>query len=150
MSVERLWRCHIGFAFLAFLALGIFSQDARADFRVCNGTQGLVGVAIGYRGEEGWITEGWWKIAPTSCETLIDGQLQSRYYYVYAEDADRGGRWGGDVNMCVAEQKFKIVGVQNCFTRGFLRMGFREYDTGQQASWMVQLSDSAEAEEGEN
>ena len=31
---------------------------ARADFRVCNGTQNLVGVAIGYRAKEGWMTEG--------------------------------------------------------------------------------------------
>ena len=26
------------------------AAEARADFRVCNGTQSLVGVAIGYRG----------------------------------------------------------------------------------------------------
>lgn len=137
-------------ALLAFLSAGFVSKDARADFRVCNGTQNLVGVAIGYRGGEGWITEGWWQIPATSCATLIEGQLSSRYYYVYAEDAARGGRWGGDVNMCVAEDEFKITGVQNCFTRGFLRMGFKEYDTGQQASWMVQLSDSTETLEGQN
>ena len=147
---HRLSRSHTIVGFLAFLAVGVLTQEVRADFRVCNGTQNLVGVAIGYRGQDGWNTEGWWQIPATSCKTLIEGQLSSRYYYVYAEDAARGGRWGGDVNMCVAEDKFKIVGVQNCFTRGFLRMGFKEYDTGQQTSWMVQLSDSMELEEGEN
>ena len=142
---------HIALGLLAFFATGMITHEARADFRVCNGTQNLVGVAIGYRGDEGWITEGWWQIPATSCATLIEGQLSSRYYYVYAEDAARGGRWGGDVNMCVAEDEFKITGVQNCFTRGFLRMGFKEYDTGQQASWMVvQLSDTAENPEGQN
>ena len=138
------------FAFLAFLAVGFVPDTARADFRVCNGTQNLVGVAIGYRGEEGWITEGWWQIAPNGCSSIIEGPLSSRYYYLYAEDSVRGGRWGGEINMCVAEDEFRIVGVQNCFTRGYLRMGFKEYDTGQQGSWMVQLSDSAEIEEGQN
>ena len=43
--------------------------------------------------------------------------------------------------MCIAEKEFKISGVQDCFARGFQRAGFQEYDTGEQASWMVQLTD---------
>ena len=123
---------------------------ARADFRVCNGTQNLVGVAIGYRAKEGWVTEGWWQVPATTCATLIEGELQSRYYYLYAEDAARGGRWTGEVNMCVAENEFKITGVEDCFARGFQRMGFKEYDTGRQGSWMVQLSDTPGAQESQN
>ena len=94
-------------------------SEARAEFRVCNGTQNLVGVAIGYRAKEGWITEGWWQVPATTCATLIEGELQSRYYYLYAEDAARGGRWTGDVKMCVAENEFKITGVQDCYARGY-------------------------------
>ncbi len=37
---------------------GAFTGSALADFRVCNATQNLVGVAIGYRAKAGWITEG--------------------------------------------------------------------------------------------
>jgi uncharacterized membrane protein len=123
---------------------------AHADFRVCNGTQNLVGVAIGYRAEEGWATEGWWQVPASTCATLIEGELQSRYYYLYAEDAARGGRWTGEVNMCVAENEFKVSGVDDCFARGFQRMGFKEYDTGRQGSWMVQLSDTPGTQEGQN
>jgi uncharacterized membrane protein len=137
------------FALAGFLALSV-PDTARADFRVCNGTQNLVGVAIGYRAGEGWISEGWWQVPATTCATLIEGELQSRYYYLYAEDAARGGRWTGDVNMCVAENEFKIVGVQDCFARGFQRMGFKEYDTGRQGSWMVQLSDTPGTQESQN
>ncbi len=122
-------------------------KPAYADFRVCNATQELVGVAIGYRARTGWITEGWWHVEPTKCKTLIEGPLASRYYYLYAEDALRGGRWDGPVNMCVAEREFKITGVSDCFARGFQRSGFREYDTGNQQSWMVQLVDEAAVEE---
>ena len=137
---------------LAFplLAAGLFfwagSTGARADFRVCNATQSLVGVGIGYRAKAGWITEGWWHVEPSSCKTLIEGPLSSRFYYLYAEDAERGGRWDGPISMCVAEKEFKIAGVNDCFARGFQRAGFQEYDTGAQASWMVQLTDEPAAD----
>jgi uncharacterized membrane protein len=132
-------------ALLAVLGLPLLAAasatPALADFRVCNATQNLVGVAIGYRAKAGWVTEGWWHVEGSTCKTLIEGQLSSRYYYLYAEDAERGGRWDGPVNMCVAEKEFKISGVNDCFARGFQRAGFQEYDTGEQASWMVQLTD---------
>ncbi len=126
-------------AMACFLAAG--TTAPRADFRVCNATQNLVGVGIGYRAKAGWVTEGWWHIEGSTCKTLIEGPLSSRFYYLYAEDAERGGRWDGPINMCVAEKEFKIAGVNDCFARGFQRAGFQEYDTGEQASWMVQLTD---------
>lgn len=126
------------------------ASPAAAEFRVCNATQNLVGVAIGYRAKEGWISEGWWQIPATTCATLIEGQLQSRYYYLYAEDATHGGRWTGNVNMCVAENEFKITGVQDCYARGYQQFGFKEYDTGRQGSWMVQLTDTPASQESQN
>ena len=43
---------------LAAFALPLLAASpARADFRVCNATQNLVGVGIGYRAKAGWITE---------------------------------------------------------------------------------------------
>ncbi|MFC5442087.1 DUF1036 domain-containing protein [Rhizobium halophytocola] len=137
-----------------FLGLSLASlflaNSAHAEFRVCNSTPNLVGVAIGYRATSGWVTEGWWQVPATTCATLIEGELQSRYYYLYAEDAARGGRWAGDVKMCVAENEFKITGVQDCFARGYQQMGFKEYDTGRQGSWMVQLSDTPGTQESQN
>jgi uncharacterized membrane protein len=126
----------------ATVASLLATSAARADFRVCNATQNLVGVSIGYRASTGWVTEGWWHVEGSTCKTLIEGALSSRYYYLYAEDAERGGRWEGSINMCVAEREFKIAGVADCFARGFQRAGFQEYDTGEQSSWMVQLTDS--------
>jgi uncharacterized membrane protein len=127
--------------FLAACALPLLASPAQADFRVCNATQNLVGVGIGYRAKAGWITEGWWHIEGSTCKTLIEGPLSSRFYYLYAEDAERGGRWDGPISMCVAEKEFKIAGVTDCVARGFQRAGFQEYDTGEQSSWMVQLTD---------
>ncbi len=95
-----------------------------------------VGVAIGYRAKAGWVTEGWWHIDGSTCKTLIEGPLTSRYYYLYAEDSQSGGRWEGKVNMCVAEKEFRITGVQDCFARGFQRNGFRNTIPGNnRAGW---------------
>lgn len=99
----------------------------------------MVGVAIGYKGQQDWTTEGWWNIRPSSCETLLAGPLSSRYYYVYAVDYDEGGEWTGPGFMCTRDKKFTIEGVTDCIARGFQRTGFFEVDTGEQLSWTVQL-----------
>ena len=67
----------------AFVLSAAATVPAHADFRVCNATQNLVGVAIGYRAKAGWVTEGWWHIEGSSCKTLIEGPLSSRFYYLY-------------------------------------------------------------------
>lgn len=131
----------LGTLVLAVCASAGATIPAHADFRVCNATQVLVGVAIGYRAQAGWVSEGWWHVEASACKTLIEGPLSSRYYYLYAEDAERGGRWEGPISMCVADREFKIAGTSDCFARGFQRAGFQEYDTGEQSSWMVQLTD---------
>jgi uncharacterized membrane protein len=141
MSIVRRTIGAATFAAFAAALVAASSGVALADFRVCNATQSLVGVAIGYRAKSGWVTEGWWHVDGSTCKTLIEGSLSSRYYYIYAEDAERGARWNGPINMCVAEKEFKIAGINDCFARGFQRVGFFEYDTGEQTSWMVQLTD---------
>jgi uncharacterized membrane protein len=115
--------------------------SAKADFRVCNNTDNRVGVAIGYKDQETWTTEGWWNISAHSCETLLRGTLVARYYYVYALDYDRGGEWSGHAPMCSREKEFTIHGTENCLARGYDRTGFFEVDTAEQRSWTVQLTD---------
>ncbi|HEX5509336.1 MAG TPA: DUF1036 domain-containing protein [Pseudolabrys sp.] len=124
--------------------IGGYCNPAYADFRLCNNTGSRVGVAIGYKDTEGWTTEGWWNIAGRSCETLLRGGLVARYYYIYAVDYDRGGEWSGHAFMCSRDKEFTIRGIDNCLARGYDRTGFFEVDTGQQRSWTVQLTDTAE------
>lgn len=123
----------------AFLAAT--AGTALADLRLCNKTSSRVGVAIGYKGADDWQTEGWWNIDPGVCETLLAGALSARYYYIYAVDYDRGGEWGGKAFMCTRDKEFTITSVGDCVARGFQRTGFFEVDTGQQASWTVQLTE---------
>jgi uncharacterized membrane protein len=134
----------IALAALPSLLLLFMIGPAKADFRLCNNTGSRVGVAIGYKDAEGWTTEGWWNISARSCETLLRGALVARYYYIYAVDYDRGGEWSGRAYMCSREKEFTIRGTDNCLARGFDRTGFFEIDTGEQRSWTVQLTDTAE------
>ena len=131
-------------AVLVLAACLLSAAAAKADLRLCNRTDSLIGVSIGYKTEAGWKTEGWWNIEANACEALLAGALSSRYYYVYAIDYDRGGEWGGEAYMCTHDKEFTIEGVNDCMARGFQRTGFFEIDTGNQVSWTVQLTDEAD------
>ncbi|HVV93129.1 MAG TPA: DUF1036 domain-containing protein [Hyphomicrobiales bacterium] len=126
----------------AAAALLALPGAAHADFRLCNATASRVGVAVGYKNGANWVTEGWWNIGGSSCETLLKGPLVARYYYVYALDYDHGGEWGGAAFMCTQAHEFTIRGIADCHARGFDRTGFFEIDTRDQRSWTVQLTET--------
>jgi uncharacterized membrane protein len=129
-------------AALLLTALPFTISAAHADFRVCNKTSSRVGIAIGYRSEQDWVTEGWWTVEADSCATLLAGPLRSRFYYMYAVDYDQGGEWGGDkAFFCTQEKEFTIIGVNDCVARGYQRTGFYEIDTGNQDTWTIQLTE---------
>jgi uncharacterized membrane protein len=124
--------------------LAAVPSPASADFRICNRTANRIGIAMGYKEEAAWITEGWWNIAANSCETLVRGPLVARYYYLYAVDYDQGGEWAGKAFMCTRGKEFTIRGVEDCLARGFDRTGFFEVDTGEQKNWTVQLTEQGQ------
>ena len=131
-----------GFALAWTIAL---AAPAAADFRLCNNTGSRVGIAVGYKDTDGsWVTEGWWNLSARSCETMLKGTLIARFYYIYAVDYDRGGEWSGKAFMCTRDKEFTVKGIEDCLARGYDRTGFFEVDTGEQRSWTVQLTESAE------
>jgi uncharacterized membrane protein len=125
-------------------AVLMISDVAKADFRLCNNTTGRVGIAVGYKENDGWTTEGWWNLPARTCETVLRGTLVARFYYIYALDYDRGGEWSGQAFMCTRDKEFTIRGTDDCLARGYDRTGFFEVDTGDQPSWTVQLTESAD------
>ena len=133
-------------AALLSLGHGLAADPAAADFRLCNNTNSRIGVAIGYKDNEGWATEGWWNLPARNCDTLLRGSLAARFYYIYAVDYDHGGEWSGQAFMCTREKEFTIRGTGDCLARGFDRTGFFEVDTGEQKSWTIQLTDPNRAE----
>jgi uncharacterized membrane protein len=129
-------------AFVLAGAMLLWAGPALADLRICNNTTSRVGVALGYRDAQGWITEGWWNLSPRGCETILRGTLAARFYYIHAVDYDKGGEWTGKSVMCVRNREFTIRGIEDCLPRGFDRANFFEVDTGEQKSWTIQLTDA--------
>jgi uncharacterized membrane protein len=132
------------FAGFALAWVLLFAGPAAADFRLCNNTGSRVGIALGYKDQEGWTTEGWWNLSARTCETLVKGALVARFYYIYAVDYDRGGEWSGKAFMCTRDKEFTIRGIEDCLARGYDRTGFFEVDTTEQRSWTVQLTESTD------
>ena len=131
-------------AAMAISVLGGSAAPVRADFRLCNNSASRVSVSLAYTDGETWVSEGWWNLKPSGCETLVRGALAAEYYYVYAMD-EHGGEWKGKAFMCTRDREFRIIGREDCFVRGFDRTGFFEVDTGKEAkNWTVQLTDSTQ------
>ncbi len=133
-------------AALGFFSLAIMTGPALADLKLCNNTVSTVGVALGYKDQQGWASEGWWNVSPNSCETLLKGPLIARYYYIFAVDYDKGGSWGGKAMMCTRDKLFTIRDIKNCKQRGYQKTGFFEVDTGEETDWSISLSGSKTSE----
>lgn len=117
------------------------ADTEEGSLRVCNRTPNPVSVALGYRAERGWQSEGWWVAQPDECQTVYSGRLDARYYYIYAADDIGGGSWDGNNYMCTRDETFTIFGVEDCLARGYERTGFFEIDTQNRSNWTLQLTD---------
>jgi uncharacterized membrane protein len=148
MTLQQLsfpaWLAHAVGAALFSCSLLALPGVANAELKLCNSTASRIGVAIGYKEKDGWVSEGWWNVDSQSCALLIQDKLKARFYYVYAFDYDKGGEWGGTINMCTNDSEFTIKGIDNCDGRGFKRSGFFEVDTQEQTDWTVKLTDQNE------
>lgn len=126
-------------SFILPVSAFVSAAPAEADLRLCNKTGSRIGVAIGYKDQQGWATEGWWNVSEGACVELLKGPLISRFYYVHAIDYDTGGEWSGTAFMCTEDEEFTIRGINDCETRGYYRTGFLEVDTGAKETWTIQL-----------
>ncbi len=130
------------FSSIVLAAMFAFASPAKADLRVCNQIGKPISIALGYRAERGWQSEGWWVTAPDTCAIVFEGDLNSRFYYLFAADDIAGGAWDGTVFMCTRDETFTIFGVEDCLARGYERTGFFEIDTENRSDWTIQLTES--------
>ncbi len=126
---------------IALLFLGLMSQPALAALHVCNMTKLDTRVAVGRFDGTQWISEGWWKLQPSKCTTVVQGTLKARYYYMYATDSGSGS-WDGSRKFCVGmTDTFSAPGRDNCAGRGMDRKGFFAIDTANAPDYTQRLSD---------
>lgn len=120
-------------------ALTMMAPAARADFTVCNDSYDVVNLALARDPGSGFVSEGWWSVAPGRCAVLLRGTIDSRYLYLHAIDVFRQPVLQGDVAFCIRDEGFRIPGRQDCWQRGHIAADFIEIDTGMAAQWITFL-----------
>lgn len=134
-----------GFSISAFcrnatFCAGLAALPAQAEFAVCNQSLDVVNVAVGQDAGADFRTEGWWTIGPNQCANVIKDELTSRYIYVYAMDVFGQPILDGSTEMCIAEGRFVIDGIEDCWQRGHIAAPFFEVDTQATVRWTLFLS----------
>ncbi len=123
------------------LSIWFMASPASADLQICNKTNNPINISLGYRAERGWQSEGWWLAAPNDCAIVFNGDLNARYFYLFAVDDIGGGTWEGKIYMCTKDKTFTIFGIEDCLARGYERTGFFEVDTQNKADWTLELTE---------
>lgn len=126
---------------LGLAAAGLLlPHRAEAGLRVCNGSVDLVNVAIGYETEDGLRTEGWWTITSNACSQILQEPLKNAHYYLHVADGFGESRLGGDITLCIREEKFVLYDGDQCWQRGLIEADFFQVETEGAEDWTVLLS----------
>ena len=139
---------------IAGVAALLFTTTAsRAEFKVCNKSNERLSVSVGYKHTEfGWTSEGWWRIPLDECVTIIKGDLNNRYYYVYAT-GHKGGTWSGPKGQdggffCITKEKYTFHNREyqrgdtiNCERRNLQTKKFSVVDTKDSADFTYNLTE---------
>lgn len=129
-------------AAVGLLGMALGASPAKADFEICNKTKESVSVAVGYRENGDWISEGWWNIDTGDCAVVYNKKLSEVNYYLYGESDSLV--WQGDYTFCIVNDEFTIVGDTDCKKRGYQPQGFMEIDVGDNTSFTFNLLEQGE------
>jgi uncharacterized membrane protein len=125
---------------IILLVLALFAAPrSEAEMRLCNDANVPVYTALGYNSDGVWRARGWWRIWPNDCATLIEGSLDSRYYYVRATALRDEWVWGDEVEFCVSSSAFNLR-RESCNGSGQRHEDFFKIDTGDNDSWTQRLT----------
>ena len=118
--------------------LGVMSPlPAAAGLSLCNQSFDVLNIALGQADGDGFVTRGWWRVAPNQCAVLDRERLENRFFYIFAADIFGKEALSGATPLCVGTRRFEIRGQQDCLLRGFVDARFLEIDTGAQQDWTV-------------
>ena len=109
------------FGCLLVFALLLVSAKANARLEVCNQTDLVLMVVVGYdTAVDRTATEGWWRIYPGTCEVPVDVSLVKGSYFVHAESNPRSTmpddhfNWGEERALCVKLADFRVPNANRC------------------------------------
>lgn len=123
----------------ACLAVLWAAAPARAGLTFCNDTSVSASVALGYKGAEGWTSEGWWEVPAGGCTTIYEDDLPLTHYYWRATTGDEDFP-AQDYYFCTSRKVFTIVGDTDCAARGYDREAFSEIVVGSARDVTVRMT----------
>jgi len=143
--MKRQWRS-IG---LATSVLCLWCGSALADLRICNRTSYVLYASTAMATGATVSSQGWSRIAPGACETVLPGNLDASAYYVYARSSQAHAgpmrAWGGDKPICAKDGNYSArmaSGQQDCPADDFFTLPFAAVDTHGKTSWTTTLSET--------
>jgi uncharacterized membrane protein len=144
MSIARhtLW-------IIAALIVCSVANPAAAALKICNRTSYVLYSATGVASPTSIATQGWTRVAPGDCQTIIQGDLSASAYYVYARSSlaysGPSRAWGGDKPICVKDSNFSShdpIPARECSSDSFFTLPFAAVDTHHMKSWTMTLSEA--------
>jgi uncharacterized membrane protein len=132
----------VAFGAALFAVLAVLPHRAYAAMSFCNRSSVPLEAALGYRedkddGDEGWGSEGWWRIEPGQCARVYGQPLTQRFYFYYAHALAQTAKdaptpvWSGKYIFCTDDKAFRVEGDTDCPSRNLQSTGFQELDLGQ-------------------
>jgi uncharacterized membrane protein len=133
------------------LACGFAAVASPADaaMKACNRTSYVLYAATGTVANTNVVSQGWTRIAPGGCKTVLLNDLTAPAYYIYARSslAHSGASraWGGSMNICVKDANFSSqdsLSAAQCKSDDFFQLPFARVDTHAMRNWTTTFSES--------
>jgi uncharacterized membrane protein len=136
----------------AGLSLGALSLPAySAGQEVCNETSFIIYSAIAFPEQGSLISEGWSRLRPGECRTVLPDPIPKGDIFVFgrSSDAHRGGirKWTGATSICVDQENFSVTALANCETLGLESHNFRIIDNSSSTNTKTTFTEVEEFKE---
>lgn len=104
-------------ALLVLSAVTLGPRPASAELTFCNDAAVALSTAVARydASAQAFVARGWYNLDPGECKTVVGGELDNRYYYVYAEKPDGSPiTTDGTAPFCAPETSFSFSQKADC------------------------------------
>lgn len=134
---------------LALAICAAMAAPASAAMNACNRTSYVLYVATATENKDGIASQGWTRVAPGRCRTVLAADLAAPAYDIYARSSRAHSgetrAWGGAKDICVRETNFTTQNppdARQCSSDDFYTLPFATVDTHHLRSWTTTFSES--------
>src|SRR6201999_2754622 len=124
------------------------ATPSQAALKVCNRTSYVLYAATASDAHTGITSQGWSRVTPGGCRTVLPGDLTAPAYYVYARSSQAHSgparAWGGTRDVCVKDSNFAAQNpfTGQCLSDDFYQLPFAALDTHHMRNWTMTFSES--------